>query len=185
MNIVEQIRQFVEEECKKPTSHYGYEPFPKHFVPMVKYAEQLAEQFEIDNEVIILAGWLHDIGSIIYGRKDHHITGAKIAEEKLMELCYSENKIKLIKKCILNHRGSVESNRESVEEQIIADADALCNFDMIDGLFSAALVFEKKNQSEARISVREKLIRKWNKLHFEESKKLIKPKFDAAMLLLE
>lgn len=41
MDLVEQVRQFVEAECKKPSSHYGYEPFPNHFVPMVNYAQEL------------------------------------------------------------------------------------------------------------------------------------------------
>jgi hypothetical protein len=38
------IKDYVESECKKPTSKYGYEPFPAHFVPMVKYAQILAQQ---------------------------------------------------------------------------------------------------------------------------------------------
>jgi hypothetical protein len=44
MDIITVIKSYVEEECKKPTSKYGYEPFPHHFVPMVAYAKQLADQ---------------------------------------------------------------------------------------------------------------------------------------------
>jgi uncharacterized protein len=107
----------VEEECKKPTSKYGYEPYPCHFVPMVKYAKKLAKRLKADEEVVEIAAWLHDVGSIIYGRDNHHITGAKIAEEKLKELGYPpEKKIELVKKCILNHRGSKQNKRETIEE---------------------------------------------------------------------
>jgi len=185
MTIVDEIKQFVENECKKPTSKYGYEPFTFHFIPMVTYAEKLANELGGDKEVILLAAWLHDIGSIIYGRENHQITGAKIAEEKLKEFNYAPKKINLIKKCILNHRGSIENKRNSIEEQIIAEADVLSNFDNIGGIFKAAFIYENKTQGEAKKSVKEKLERKWKQLHFEKSKKMVKPKYEAAMLLLK
>ncbi|MGM5480727.1 MAG: HD domain-containing protein [Nanobdellota archaeon] len=185
MSIVNEIKSFVETECKKPTSKYGYEPFPFHLVPMVDYAEKLSDELGGDKEVILIAAWLHDIGSIMYGREDHHITGVKVAEEKLKELHYPTEKIELIKKCILNHRGSQQNGRESIEEKIIAEADVLSNFDNVAGIFKAAFVYEHKSQGEAKDSVRQKLERKWKQLHFEKSKKIIKPKYDAVMLLLK
>lgn len=185
MDIIQEIKKFVEDECKKPTSRYGYEPFPFHFVPVVEYAEKLSSELGGDKEIILIAAWLHDIGSIISGREDHHITGAKIAGEKLKEFQYPIEKIELVKKCILNHRGSQQNNRESIEEKIIAEADAMSSFDNISGIFKAAFVYEKQNQGEAKASVRRKLENKWKQLNFENSKQTIKPKYDAAMLLLK
>lgn len=184
MDIVDQIKNYVEAECRKPTSKYGSEPFLFHFVPMVEYAKVLAKEMNVDIEIVELAGWLHDIGSIVYGRENHHITGAKIAEEKLTELNYPPAKIKLVKNCILNHRGSKNSKRETLEEKIIAEADAMSNFDNIAGIFKAAFIYEKLNQGEAKIAVRKKLQNKYKQLHFSKSKEMIKPKYDAAMLLL-
>ena len=184
MSIVETIKNFVEEECKKPTSKYGYQPFIHHFTPMVNHAATLADEYACDKEVVLLAAWLHDIGSIIYGRENHHVTGAEIAEQKLTELSYPTEKIALIKKCILNHRGSQDNERVSTEEQIIAEADALSNFDNIAGIFMAAFLYEGKDQSEARTETMQKLERKWRQLKFEKSKELAKPKYDAAKLLL-
>ncbi|MCC7569877.1 HD domain-containing protein [Candidatus Micrarchaeota archaeon] len=185
MGIVDEIKTFVEQECNKPTSKYGYEPFPYHFTPTVKYAGQLADVLGGDKEVILIAAWMHDIGSIVHGRDDHHITGARIAEEKLKELKYPEEKIELVKKCILNHRGSQNRERKSLEEQIIAEADTMSTFDNLSGLFKAAFVYEHLDQKEANTSVKEKMKRKWNQLHFEKSKEILKPKYEAAMLLLE
>jgi len=185
MDIIREIKTFVESECKKSSSKYGYEPFPYHFAPVAAYAEKLADELGGDKEVILIASWLHDIGSIINGRDNHHVTGAKIAEEKLIELKYPAEKIELVKKGILNHRGSQQNNRETIEEQIIAEADAMSNFDNISGIFKAAFVYENKTQGEAKESVRKKLEKKWRHLHFENSKKIIKPKFEAAMLLLK
>ncbi len=185
MNIVQEIKNFVENECKKPSSKYGYEPFPFHFVPMVNYAEKLSDELWGDKEVILIAAWLHDIGSIIHGREDHHITGAKIAEEKLKEIQYPAEKIELVKKCILNHRWSQQNWRSSIEEQIITEADVMSNFDNISGIFNAAFVYENKTQGEAKDSVREKLERKRKQLHFDKSKEIIRPKYEAVMLLLK
>lgn len=185
MDVVLEIRNFVEDECKKASSKYGYEPFVFHFTHVVKYAEALADELGGDKEVISIAAWLHDIGSIMRGREDHHITGADIAEEKLKEFNYPKEKIELVKKCILNHRGSRQNSRESIEEQIVAEADVLSNFENIAGIFKAAFVYEKLDQGEAKDSVRKKLEGKWNQLHFEESKRLIKPKFEAVMVLLQ
>ena len=129
MNIIEEIKNFVEAECRKPTSKYGFESFENHFRPMVSWAGKLSDQLGGDKELILIASWLHDIGSIIEGRKDHHLTGAKIAEKKLVELDYPKIKIELVKKCILNHRGSRNDERKSLEEKIVAEADAISNFD--------------------------------------------------------
>ena len=184
-DIVKEIRNFVEAECKKPTSKYGYEPFSFHFAPTVAHAKKLANELGADKEVVIIAAWLHDIGSIVDGRKNHHIAGAKIAETKLRELGYPPKKIDLVKKCILNHRGSQKNNRETLEEKIIVEADTMSNFDNISGIFKAALVYEGLDQREAAMAVKRKLENKWNQLHFEQSKKLVKPKYEATMLLLE
>lgn len=185
MDIVQEIKKFVEEECKKPESKYGYEPFIFHFIPVVKYAEELADELGADREVVAIASWLHDIGSVVYGRKDHHITGAKIAEDKLKELNYPLEKIELVKRCILNHRGSQKNNPESIEERIVSDADALSNFDNIAGIFKAAFIYEDMTQGQAKEAVRKKFENKWNQLHFDNSRKIIKPKYEAAMIILK
>lgn len=183
-NLIDQIRNYIEEECKKPTSKYGYEPFTEHFIPMVAYAKELADKLWGDKEVIEIAGRLHDLGSIIYGREDHHITSTQLAEKKLIELNYPPEKRELVKKCILHHRGSKDFPRESIEEKIIAEADVLSNFDNLAGIFKAAFIYENMTQEQARIAVVEKLERKRNQLQLEESKQLIKPKYEAVMLLL-
>lgn len=185
MNVVEKVRRFVRAESKKPTSKYGSEPYKFHFVPMVRYAGILADELSADKEVVLVAAWLHDIGSIVHGRKDHHKTGAKIAERILKSFGYSSNKTILVRNCILNHRGSQNRKRRTLEERIIADADTMSCFENLPGLFKAALVYEHLDQGTARISVREKLERKWRQLHFKRSRELLKPKCDAILLLLE
>jgi len=185
MDIVGEIKNFVEEESRKPGSKYGYEPFLFHFTPVVKYAQELAKELGADEEIVTLSAWLHDIGSVIHGRENHHLTGAEIAEKKLKELNYPEERIELVKRCILNHRGSQKNDPQSIEERIISDADALSNFDNIPGIFKAAFVYENMNQEEAKAAVKKKLENKWSKLYFDNSKNIIRPRYEAAMILFK
>jgi len=183
--IIEEVRKFVEEESKKPENWWGEEFYTLHLVSMHKYAKQLAERLNADIEVVELAAWLHDIGSIIKGRENHHITGAEIAEEKLGELNYPEDDIEKVKHCIFAHRGSQGIEAETIEARIIRDADSLSTFDHITGPFLAAFVYEKRGQMDANNSVKQKFQNSWNKLQFQESREIIKPKYDAIMLLLK
>ena len=64
IDIIQKVEKFVEKECKKPGSKYGYEPFGNHFVLAIKYAEKLIDKLGGDRETILIAVWLHDIGSI-------------------------------------------------------------------------------------------------------------------------
>lgn len=181
--IIEEIRKFVEEECKKPEAKYDYELFLYHIVPVLRYVKKLGEKRGADLEILELAALLHDVGSVIYGRENHHITSCEIAEKNLRELNYPEERIEKIKHCILSHRGSLNIKKESIEAEILAEADSMTHFDTIPGLFRACYCFEeKKSQREACKSVLNKLINSYNKLSLE-ARKIIKPKFEAAMLL--
>lgn len=182
--IIQEIKEFTRSECEKPTSKYGSGPFEDHFVPMVKHAKQLAGELGADIEIVELAGWLHDIGSIIYGRDNHHITGAKIAERKLTELGYPKEKIEKIKECILSHRGSKKIKSKTIEAQILVEADALSAFNDLAGLFECAYYFEKLPRREAEKSVKQKLENKWRQLRFKKSKEIIRPKYEAMKILL-
>ncbi len=181
-NIIGLVRTYVEDECAKHI--LGEDILINHFIPVVNYSKKLAKEKNADLEIVEIAAWLHDIGSIICGRKEHHITGSEIAEKKLKEFNYPQSKIERVKKCILNHRGSVSSNVENIEEQIIIEADCLPCFDHIEGQFLWVIEGDGiKNQQEIRKIVKQKLINKYKQLS-DEGKKLVKCKFDAAMVLL-
>ncbi len=184
MKITRLAQKFIQIESSKSSSHYGYEPYVFHFVPMVKYALELARNLGADAEVVEIAAWLHDIGSIKMGRENHHITGAKITKKFLMDNGYDTNKSSLVIRCIKNHRSSTKKPCRSLEEKIISDADAISNFENIAGIFKAAFIYEGKTQGEAAVSTRQKLQRKWRGLYLEQSKEIIKEKYEAAMLLL-
>jgi len=182
-SIISDIREFVENECRKPSSKYGYMPFIEHFVPVVKYAKMLAEKLNADSEIVEISAWLHDIGSIIYGRDNHHITSSEIAETKLLEIGYSREKIERVKHCIIAHRGSKSIKRETLEAQILADADSLSHFDDVNVLIGAYMEHENKDLKTAKKAVLEKLNNSFNKLS-PEAKIIFKSNYENAIGLL-
>ena len=115
--------------------------------------------------------------------EEHHIHGANIADAILRKFKYDESKIELVKKCILNHRGSTNNRRLSKEEQIIADADAISHFDSVPSLLY--LAYKQKNMSieEGKEFVKSKLERSFNKLS-DDSKTFYEEKFKNVMKIL-
>ncbi|MBN2052518.1 HD domain-containing protein [Candidatus Woesearchaeota archaeon] len=184
-NFIVRIKAHVEEACaSQKGSSFGDSDFSHHIVPVVKYAKELAKLTGADEEIVEISAWLHDIGRLKGDPEIHEKIGAEYAEKYLKELGCPAEKIAKIKYCILMHRGSSQGKRETLEAQCVASADAMAHFDFINGLFFVALVVKKKDLDSAKEWVKSKLQRSWNKL-MPEAQKIIKPKYEAAMMLLE
>lgn len=105
-DIIEYLKKEVYIRANKESNKFGIGVY-YHIEAVVKNAITLSDKYGADKEVTIIAAWLHDIASItdyaLY--EEHHKYGAIIAEELLKK--YDYDKIELVKKCIINHRGSV------------------------------------------------------------------------------
>lgn len=177
--ITEKIRIELLKRCEKSKELNGYDFYNEHIKYVVKNAVELARKYGADEEIVELGALLHDIAmpSNLGPREEHHIYGAKIAEELLTELNYPNDRIELVKKCIINHRASVESKRETIEEECVADADVIAHFDCIPSLFS--LAFKEKDLSigDATLFVKKKLERDYNKLS-DRTKDVLKDRYE-------
>ena len=121
-----------------------------HIKAVVDNAVMLAKQFGADEEIVIIAAWLHDIASItdynLY--EEHHIHGAEMAKEILETYDYDKEKIAQVQSSVLNHRGSISGERLSLEELCVADADAISHFDSVPSLLYLAYVERKMDIGE-------------------------------------
>lgn len=181
-NINSILEQEIKKRCDSKTNFFGPTAF-HHIQSVEENATFLAEHIaNVDKEVVTIAAWLHDIASITDKKyyEQHHIYGAQMAEEILKQLHYPEEKIPLVKQCILNHRGSVVKEKQSKEEQIIADADAISHFDNVPELFYLAFHIRGYSYEEGRDFVKNKLQRSYHKLS-EESKEIYKEKYQEVM----
>lgn len=183
-DIVKYLKTEVRNRAENRNNKFGIGVL-YHIEAVVRNAEILANKYNADKEICIIAAWLHDIASITDYKlyEEHHIHGTKIASEILRKFEYDDNKIELVKACILNHRGSIDNKRLSKEEQIIADADAISHFDSIPSLLYLAYRERNMNIEEGKNFVKSKLERSYRKLS-DKSKIFYKEKFENVMKIL-
>jgi uncharacterized protein len=176
------IQKIVEQEHTKEDVLY-------HIKVVVANGLKLAEIYNADKEVVEIACWLHDIArakGLTPGEdNNHHISGTKKAEEILLNLNYPKDKIKKITQCILAHRGAKnEYPPQTIEEKIVANADAMAHFDSFLNLFSEFV--GPDNFEEGLSLIKNKLERDWNKkLTLPEAKKLEKNNYKIIKSLFE
>lgn len=166
MNITELIKQELLKRTENSKDKDGYDFWEDHIKYVVDNALYLAKEYGADVEIVELGALLHDIAmpSNIGPREEHHIYGVKIAEELLTKYNYPQDKIERVKQCVLNHRGSKDLPRNTIEEEIIADADVMAHFDSIPSLFSLAFKELNLDLHEGTEYVKKKLERDYNKL---------------------
>ncbi len=180
-DIISFLKKEVKLRCESENNFFGMGCY-YHICAVVKNAVFLAEKYNADIEVVTIAAWLHDIASItdysLYEK--HHIFGAEIAEEILSGFDYDKDKLRLVKKCIINHRGSVPSEKRSAEEICVADADAISHFDSVASLFYLAYSIRGLDIPAGIEFVKGKLERSFNKLS-ERSRLIYTDKFYEVM----
>jgi len=122
---IEKIKETVRKELAFCSAHNF-----DHVMRVYDLALHLAENEDVDLDVIKAAALLHDIGGKKEvddptGKTDHAIESAKMAEPILNNLGYSKDKIKHIQDCIISHRYRTENKPQTKEAKIVFDADKL------------------------------------------------------------
>ncbi len=184
-DTVQEVARVVERVCAAPTNVFGYGIWTHHIQEVVRLGKDLSAEFGADEEVVTLAALLHDYASVkdeaLYA--EHHIHGPLEAQDLLTSLGYPAEKIDAVKRCIAEHRGSVQGKRTTPEARCLASADALAHLQNVPSLLYFAYVHERLGIADGATWVREKLIRSWGKLEpwlQERSKE----KYEAALLAL-
>lgn len=184
-NIVESVKEILLKYTKESFERDGYDFWNNHIKYVFKHSHDMAIKRGADIEVCELAALLHDIAMAAdFGpREDHANYGAQMAHSILTELNYPKDKMELVEKCVLHHRHSWAKPRETMEEQILADADVIAHLDSIPSLFSLAYNKIGLPMEEGRDFVKRKLLGDYDKLS-PEGKKELQERFDTIMNIL-
>jgi uncharacterized protein len=183
-DIIDSVKYEVKRRCDNGDNFFGIGGY-YHIKAVVKNAIILAEKYDADIEVVTIGAWLHDIASVTDYNfyEEHHIHGARIAGDLLSDFDYPKEKIELVQRCILNHRGSKLLEKSSREEICVADADAISHFDNLPSLFQLAFAVRNYSIDVGIDFVKNKLIRSYNKLS-DKSKEIYQEKYDNVMKIL-
>ena len=184
--IIKDLTILVENACKSNNNIFGYGIWSNHIKPMLSLGQKLAEEYEADKEIVVISILLRDLAGIENKEhaKEHHIIGAQRAEEILQHYNYPKDKLDKIKKCILNHRSSVNNYKNTVEEKCVADADAIIHLFEIGSLFYAAYKEMGKNLEDGQRWIKEKLEKDYKKLS-KKGKEKYKNEFESVLKILE
>ncbi len=184
MDIVEEIRKHVIKRYQERDDAEGMDMYETHVKYVVEYAKTLAEKLGAGVEVVEIAALLHDIARIDGLNENHHIEGAKYAEELLNSLGYDPEKIPVIKDCIISHRGSTGIPQKTVEAKCLASADAMAHFRSIPDMFYFVYKDLGCDIEEGKQKLRKKFTESYNKM-IPEAKEIVEEKYIAVMKILE
>lgn len=171
--ILKEVKKLIDERYGNDLIRLKY-----HIIPVVEYAKQFAKEFNSDLEVIELAAYLHDVTKITEGNEYHHITGAEYAREFLEERNFPKEKTDLVCKCIINHRGYVSGKRTTMEEKIIASADAIAYLEYPISILQNLNRIQYMPIDKEIERIKCKLDRLWNKIEINEIKNKFQKKYD-------
>ena len=162
-DIVEKVKEEIIKISNDKMKETNYDDWNNHIKLVYENGHKLAIERNADIEIVDLAAILHDVARVMeYGTlEEHNIYGAEVAEKILKKYNYPEEKIEFVKKCIYNH---IDNAKESVEEEIIADADVLAHFDNLSMLYWIAMEKKRLNCDDSKKFVKKKLEFDYNKL---------------------
>jgi len=182
---IEKIKKLVESTCRRKSNYFGYRAWSEHIVPVIYYAKLLAKKLKADVEIVELAAILHDYGSVSKNEwyLNHHIIGARLAEEVLRKYNYPPERIKQVQHCIMAHRASKRIRAETLEAKIIACADSMAHFANISSLLYLAFMQHGLSTTDGRQFVLDKLRRSWQKL-MPVARKILNKKYRAIKIAL-
>ena len=107
----------------------------------------------------------------------HHILGSEEAVKILTGLNYPPEKIEIVRKCILTHSSDQTYPPQSLEEKIVASADALAIFDTFLAMTYVVYTLKKMTIEEGRKWLLNKYAVAWSKL-IPEAQEMAKDKYD-------
>jgi len=127
---IQKIKEAAEKELS--CSAHGLD----HSMRVYNLALLIAENSDVDLEVLQAAALLHDIGgekemTDPTGQTDHALVGAEMAGPILRRLDFPEEKIQHVQDCIVSHRSKTDKTPQTKEAQILFEADKLDAFGAI------------------------------------------------------
>lgn len=136
LSQIDLIRQFAE-PLYLGSKHYPLTVWP-HALAVAEHAKTFARQLNGNLFVAEVAGLLHDIGAAMFGKDNHHITGAEVATSIMLKCKCSASHIGRVARAIYSHRGSQSIPLRSVVEICVAAADAKDHFNNVGEIWLVA-----------------------------------------------
>jgi uncharacterized protein len=177
------ILHYVQKTLVQPGSH-GLD----HVLRVVHLCEVIGTEENADMAVLLPAAFLHDIARPNETETGipHEEEGARIAEQFLRSIRYDEDRIPKITQAIRTHRYRSLEKPETLEAQILSDADKL---DAL-GAVGIARTFIRAGEHQGEISnavshIHDKLVKLNGLMYTRSAKRLAEERHRFLCLFLE
>ncbi len=179
MYILEKAKEFF----LKTKNEFGHDPYilEPHILGAERWAKYMFKRYpKINQEIVLLSVWLHDIGHYSHLKKDHAIISEKKANEFLTSEKYPEEKKAKVLHCVRAHRCR-DVLPETLEAKTMVFVDSASHF--IDYFYIDMLKDNKYTQK--KVDFLGKLERDYRDLSFfPEIKEDLKEIYDCWKKLL-
>lgn len=117
----------------------------RHIKIVIKNSLELAEDFDLDINMIYTIAAYHDIG-MEYGRENHHIDSGRILErDEFIRSYFNPKDILIMKEAVEDHRASKSGEPRTIYGKIVAEADRDLDYRRI---MERTILFSLKNYGE-------------------------------------
>ncbi len=187
--LQEAIRHYVEEMLGTEGLIYASK--------VVANCKMLAvDQEEADADALVMAAYLHDISTGVYGKQEHNKRSAEMAAAFLAEWEVPPEQVDRVRRAILVHSfaaTSAERERVPIEGQILYDADKigrLGGLAVITALIELGAKYPERSFSDEALSVvlhhiEERYVELFQSLYTDAAKELCREKFGRTLAFLD
>ena len=164
-----EILEAIKREAEKLMPHYGTHGF-EHTIRVFNLCKSIGFNKNADLSVLLPAALLHDIAR---DEGDHEQASSLRARGILESMNYPEDKISAVGDAISTHSFSGGRSPESLEAEILSDADKLDAIGAI-GIYRAAMYSAENGRTieDFIAHFHEKLLKLKDMLHTEEARRL-------------
>ena len=118
----QELKKYIETEIFPQYEMY-YSHGMLHIENVIKNIMQLAEYYKLDKDMSYTIASYHDIGLRV-NRENHELESGKILNnDKVLKKYFNEEKIKIMKEAVEDHRGSRKERPRNIYGEILSDSD--------------------------------------------------------------
>lgn len=125
------LKRYIDEEILPRYAHFDTAHRRDHAEMVIRESLRLAEQAEVNREMVYVVAAYHDTG-LEENRERHHLrSGELLRADKRLRQWFSEEQIEVMAEAVEDHRASSDHAPRSIYGCIVAEADRTIDPELI------------------------------------------------------
>ena len=125
------LKRYIEQEILPRYAHFDTAHRLDHAEMVIRESLRLAEQSEVNREMVYVVAAYHDTG-LEESRERHHLrSGELLRADKRLREWFSEEQIEVMAEAVEDHRASSSHAPRSIYGRIVAEADRTIDPELI------------------------------------------------------